>query len=778
MNQRAHPVAAAAALACLLRSGPVSAQTAAVAGTVRDESGGVLPGVSVECRGEPGIARQTVTDAAGGYACDAIPAGRVRLSFALINFAAAERELDVLPGGARADVVLRLALNADVTVTARTPVTSPADAQDPAQNLVGIAQSASQGAITARQLERRPMLRTGDVLETVPGLVTSQHSGEGKANQYYVRGFNLDHGTDFATTVAGVPVNMPTHGHGQGYSDLNFVIPELVSGVQFSKGPYFAEQGDFATAGAASLAYASVLPRPLVRVSGGGEGFARGLAAASPALGRGHLLAALEAEHNDGPWIRPDGYRTVNGILRYSVGDAVNGFSVSGMASQATWHATDQVPLRAIERGAIDRFGTIDPSDGGDSDRYSGSLEWQRTRGNATTRVTAYGLRSDLSLFSNFTAFLNDPVHGDQIHQIDRRVVTGATVSYRQIDWWGDRELRNTVGVQVRNDDIMSVGLSHTEQRRLIDTIREDAVEQTSGAVYAQSETSWTPWLRTLAGARLDGYRFRVDSNHPANSGRGYAGLASPKAGLVLGAWHGTELYANAGFGFHSNDTRGATITRDPSTGEPADRVTPLVRAKGSEVGIRSVVIPHLQTTASFWQLSLASELVFAGDAGTTEAGRPSLRQGFEWANYYSPRPWLMIDGDVSRSSARFTDIDPAGDRIPGAVQTVVSAGATIDSIHNLFVSIRMRYFGPRPLVEDNSVRSRATRSVNLETGIHLTRNATLALDVFNLLDAPDSDVDYYYRSRLPGEPASGVIDLHLHPAVPRTARVNLVVGF
>src|SRR5262249_31257257 len=289
------------------------------------------------------------------------------------------------------------------------------------------------GAIPAQQLDARPLMRTGEVLETVPGVVISQHSGEGKANQYYLRGFNLDHGTDFATTVAGMPVNLPTHGHGQGYSDLNFLIPELVSGVQYSKGPYFADQGDFATAGAANINYASVLDRPIVRAGAGDEGFRRALVAASPRAGSGHVLAALEAIQNDGPWVRADNYRKVNGLLRYSRGDAVNGFSVTGLGYRARWNATDQVPLRAIESGRIDRFGGVDDTDGGDTYRYSGSLEWQRSRNNATTKVVAYGIGYDLNLFSNFTFFLNDPLHGDQIHQADHRFITGARASYRRL---------------------------------------------------------------------------------------------------------------------------------------------------------------------------------------------------------------------------------------------------------------------------------------------------------------------------------------------------------
>jgi hypothetical protein len=607
-------------------------------------------------------------------------------------------------------------------------------------------------------------------------VIISQHSGEGKANQYYLRGFNLDHGTDFATTVAGMPVNLPTHAHGQGYSDLNFLITELVSGIQYSKGPYFAEQGDFATAGAANISFTNWLEKPIVSVAGGNQGFGRALVAASPRIASGRLLAALEVGHDDGPWVHPNDFRTINGLVRYSRGDALNGFSLTGMGYRAHWNATDQIPQRAIDAGLIGRFGALDATDGGDTYRYSGSLEWQRSRGDAATRVTAYGVGYDLNLFSNFTFFLDDPEHGDQFEQADHRFMSGVKVSHRRLERWGGRSVQNTFGVQARHDDIANIALYHTKARRRLATTRQDAVQETSGGVYAQSEIAWVPWMRTLAGVRADGYRFRVDARDPVNGGATQAGIVSPKGGLVIGPFRGTELYANGGFGFHSNDARGTTMS-DASPGAGVNRVTPLVRAKGAEVGVRTVAIPHLQSSLSLWSLDLASELVFSGDAGTTEAGRPSHRHGVEWANYCHPMPWLVFDGDVSLSRSRFVDADPAGESIPGSVETVVSLGATVDSLRGVFGSLRLRYFGPRPLVEDDSVRSKPTQLVNLEAGYKLKKDVRLALDVFNLVDAKDSDIDYFYTSRLRGEPLAGVDDVHFHPTLPRTARIRLIIG-
>ncbi|MBS1819773.1 MAG: TonB-dependent receptor [Acidobacteria bacterium] len=696
----------------------------------------------------------------------------------MLNFGTVRREVTVPPSGSvQADAVLHYVLSADVTVSAGRTFTNLADAADPAENLVGIAQSASQGAITAQQLETRPISRAGEVLETVPGIIVSQHSGEGKANQYYLRGFNLDHGTDFATTVAGMPVNMPTHAHGHGYTDLNFLIPELVSGVQYSKGPYFAEQGDFATAGAANINYANRVDRPLVRVVGGEHSYGRVLATGSTTKGPGTTLGAVELEHNNGPWVSPDGFRKLNVVGRYTRGDSVSGFSVTGMAYTARWNATDQIPARAVEAGALARFGNIDPSDGGSTSRVSGSLEWQRSTARSLTKIAAFGIGYRLALFSNFTYFLDDPVNGDQFRQADHRFVSGARLTHKRMGRWGEHTVQNVFGVQARNDRI-SLWLDRTKARDILGTIRRDDVLQSSVAGFAENSIEWTSWLRTTAGLRVDAYRFDVNAiSEPINGGVAHSGIASPKGGIVVGPFRATEFYGNIGRGFHSNDARGATITVAPGTGVPADRVTPLAAATGAEVGVRTVAIPHLQSSLSVWNLDLASELVFSGDAGTTEAGRPSRRHGVEFANYYHPFTWLTLDADVSLSRARFEDEDAVGSAIPGAVKTVVSAGVTLENVHRFYGSARLRYFGPRPLTEDDSVRSNATKLMNIEAGYHWSDRLRMSVDGLNILNTPDSDIDYFYTSRLPGEPLGGVNDRHFHPALPRTFRVSLSVG-
>jgi outer membrane receptor protein involved in Fe transport len=299
----------------------------------------------------------------------------------------------------------------------------------------------------------------------------------------------------------------------------------------------------------------------------------------------------------------------------------------------------------------------------------------------------------------------------------------------------------------------------------------------TTGGAYVKTETEWTRWFLTTAGLRGDRSRYRVDALDAANSGTSGAGLVSPKLSVAVGPWKGSELYVNAGSGFHSNNAIGTTITRD-FRGSVVSRVTPLVRGTGAEVGIRSVSIPHLQTTVSLWMLRLGSELIYNGDIGATEPGPASERHGVEVTNYYSPLRWLVFDGDLSWSQARFTTLDPAGRYVPEAVGLVVSAGASVPTFHNAFGSLRWRYFGPRALVQDNEVRSKATSLVNLQGGYRLSKDLRLTMDLFNVFNARSSDIEYFFASRLPGEPLQGVEDIHFHPVVPRMVRIGLVVGF
>ena len=445
------------------------------------------------------------------------------------------------------------------------------------------------------------------------------------------------------------------------------------------------------------------------------------------------------------------------------------------MAYSAKWNATDQIPRRAADAGTLDRFGAVDPTDGGKASRYSLSGSWHNKSASGSTRADAYVVRQKLDLFSNFTYFLDDPVNGDQFNQPDQRTTTGLKLSHTLQSELLGKLSDTTVGVQLENDNIFNA-LHSTVGRQRLSTTRQDHIVESSIGAYVENSTAWTKWFRTVVGFRGDAYRFKVASNDPANSGTATGTIASPKLSLIFGPWKKTEFYINAGSGFHSNDARGTTITVDPKTGDSADRVPPLVRSKGFEVGARTELIRGLQSSLSVYQLDFASELVFEGDAGTTSAGRPSRRIGFEFSNYYKPVEWLTIDADVSFARARFKDFDPVGSRIPGAVEGVASIAVAVDR-GPYFGAIQYRYFGPRPLIEDNSVRSQSTATFNARAGYRIDKSTRIQLEGFNVTNRRSSAIDYFYPSRLQGE-ADAVSDTHFHPIEPRTFRVTLTKAF
>ena len=654
---------------------------------------------------------------------------------------------------------------------------------------IGTSDAASEGGVTSKRIETRPLLRTGELIELVPGMIVTQHSGDGKANQYFLRGYNLDHGTDFALWVDGMPVNMPTHGHGQGYADINFVIPELVSRVGFRKGPYFAEEGDFSSAGVARLRYFDKLPEGIATVTLGSNNFRRGVIANSTEFASGNLLYALELAGNNGPWDLDQKLRKLNAVLRYSQGTERDGFSFTAMAYESKWNATDQIPQRAVDQGLIGLYGNLDPTDGGRTSRYSASFSGAKPAGPGTLRVDSYLINYGLDLWSNFTYFAANPTTGDQFQQTDRRTVYGFNPSYAVVTPMFGLDTVTTIGVQSRYDDIRRVALYDSQARTITGTTREDAVRQMSVGLYLQNSAQWTSWFRTLAGARVDHYRFDVNSNVALNSGKRTDTLASPKLSLIFGPWAKTEYFVNAGYGFHSNDARGTVIRVDPKDiNTLVDRVKPLVRTRGAEVGVRTEIIPGVQSSLALWGLKQDSELLFVGNAGTTEASFPSQRRGVEWINYMRPVDWMLIDAELAVTRARFKD-NPAGDRIPGAVERVATLGVTIDGFGPWYGALQVRHFGPRPLIEDNSVRSQGTTIANLRFGYTIEKNLRVHLDVLNLLGSRRDDITYFYGSCLRNEvgvvpecpPAGGgdgVNDRHFHPVEPRQLRVSIIGRF
>jgi outer membrane receptor protein involved in Fe transport len=446
------------------------------------------------------------------------------------------------------------------------------------------------------------------------------------------------------------------------------------------------------------------------------------------------------------------------------------------MAYDSEWAATDQVPQRAVQDGTIGRFGYVDPTNGGESHRYSLSLQGDRASGDGLLEYSAWVLDYHLELFSNFTYAL-DPVNGDQFEQYDDRRAAGGSLAWSQ-PLSADGRWALDAGLEVRYDDISPVGLYLTTARERHATIREDEVRQTQSGAWAGLETRWTPTFRSEVGLRYDRIDYDVNSDLDENSGSGGDDLVSPKLSLVFGPWSDTEYFVAAGQGFHGNDIRGATTTVDPVDGvTPVDPVTPLVEADGFEAGVRTAILPRMQLSLALFQIEIDSELLFVGDGGTTEASRPSRRRGVEFGLYARPTDWLIVDADLAWSEPRFRDDDPAGDRIPGAVERMASLGITVDHESGWFGGARLRYLGASALIEDNSVRAPGSTLVNFETGRRIGERLRLTIGVFNVFDENASDISYFYESQLPGE-AAPVEDIHFHPVEPRTFRLTAAYRF
>ena len=664
----------------------------------------------------------------------------------------------------------------------------------PAPDVLGLTDSVSSGVVSADALARRPRQRTGEVLEAVPGLIVTQHAGGGKANQYFLRGWNLDHGTDFATLLDGIPLNLGSHGHGQGYTDLNLVVPELLQEVRYSKGTGQADSGDFASAGTARLATKTSVARPFAQLEAGMYGYGRLVAAASPHLAGGHLLIGGELLHHDGPWLRPDNYLRGNMLVRWSGGSERSGWTLGLHSHAGTWQSTDQVAASAIVSGQVSRWGNLDPDTGGRTRRHLVSASWHRRSAAWQQQAQIWGGRYDFRLVSNFTYFASDPAAGDEFAQEDGRWQSGG---HWQLEWHGkgllQRPTRWRLGTtarleQVDNALLQTVG--GVVRNKLVDgtvvrgVTRSDEIWQGSVGLWSDWQVLWPGRLQSVVGLRGDAMSVDVRSHQSVNTGGTHAALLSPKLTLAWLAHPSLTLYAEAGSGFHSNDARGAVQRRDPVTAAPVQPSNLLVRSLGAETGVRWAPNKTLLLTLSGWWLRLDSELLFVGDAGTTEASRPSERLGAEATVRWQPRRTWLLDIDAAWSRSHFLDAlrDEAtgaliGQAIPGAVQGVVAMGVTHDMAHRLQVSARLRWFGPRPLLEDASLSSPHTTMVSGQIRWAATEHWALTLVGLNLLNRRDDDITYAYESRTsPQAPLR--LERHLHPVEPIQVRLGLVASW
>ncbi|MEI9977071.1 MAG: carboxypeptidase regulatory-like domain-containing protein [Ignavibacteriota bacterium] len=838
-----------------------------LSGTVVDSFGAVIAGAFVQVRSANGtLQRTTHSDRNGSFMISGLPAGGYRLVVSNPDFETEEMPVIIETSGAQAPLRISLAVSG---------VSTTVNVQGREDDLIGIASSATQGTVGAKEIEDRPILRSGEILETVPGVIITQHAGGGKANQYFLRGFNLDHGTDFAVFLDSMPLNLPSHAHGEGYADMNAVIPEFVKRLNYEKGPYYADIGNYGSAGSANLVFFKTLPENFFKVEGGMYGYGRAVFGASHKLGTGNLLFGGEEYYDNGPWTHPDAYNKINGLLSYSRGDNTDGLSVTARAYHGKWNSSDQIPVPAIP--LVGFFGALNPTDGGHSQRYSLQGEWHRQGAYSESKIMAYVFYYDLNLFSDFTYYLTDFQKGDQFEQQDRRWVGGLDANHTIFSTWLGRRMANTFGLQFRNDWINN-GLYRTEDRvrmtktdyyatgitfypttsttlptcinassnititlpngtptpttttvpnttcpTLPATTERDNFTDTITSFYVENKVQWTEKFRSVIGLRGDWEYFDVTSLayspavNAANSGTASKFLPSPKLSLIFGPWFDTEFYLQGGFSFHSNDGRGTTQTIEPVSPDnpypdtPVAKIPPLIPTKGAEVGVRTAVVPHLQSTLSLWYLYSASELQQDGDTGGTVASpQSSNRYGVEWTNYYTPLEHLAIDFDLANSKALFTTVDeddaaqsivngivttsylngdgntitdsfvdgvlqggPGGKRVPEAVGLVISSGVTLHDYKGLTASLRLRCFGPRDLTSDGIYRSKATALLNGEVAYQIGEKWRLSAEFLNLLNRRDHDIDYAYTSQIKPTTTPAFTDV-FHPVEPFQVRFGL----
>ncbi|MFB0612377.1 TonB-dependent receptor [Aurantiacibacter poecillastricola] len=633
---------------------------------------------------------------------------------------------------------------------------------------IGVAGAASEGGVAGADIEIRPLLRPGELLEATPGLIATQHSGGGKANQFFLRGFNLDHGTDYSVYIDDFPVNFRTHGHGQGYLDVNGLIPETVARVDYRKGPYRVDAGDFSLVGSSQITTHDRL-RPFASAEIGSFGYRRLAAGGSAALGSGEVLVAGQAKFNDGPWELPEDFEGYSAFLKFTQPLGGGDLSLSYSLFDANWAPTEQIPERAVGSDICeDRFCSIDPTLRGDTQRHvltAGYLSdgW---------RVTAYAQNYDWDLLSNFTYFLEDPVNGDQLRQYADLWTFGGRIEHTaQVT---DR-LSLRVGAEGRYDDIGEVGFDETIAGATEFTVGAFSVDEASLGLYA--EAIWRPIdrLMVIGGLRGDWYRFETEAlrGDLSWSGEKSDGTFASKVGVNYEVADGIAIYANYGEGFHSNDARGVT--------NPVDPVPGLVAGHFEELGVR-FERGGLILTGVYWWSSIDSELIYVGDAGTVEPNDGSERHGYELTAFYKPNNWLALDAVWTDTTSRYVDVAPGQDRIPGALDTAGEVGASA-AFPEWNAAARLRYLGPHPLVEDNSVRGDSTTLVNARIAwtpqdIALLDGWAVHAELLNVFDSKDDDIDYFYATRLPGEPLGGVEGVNSRIVEPRQLRVGLTRQF
>jgi outer membrane receptor protein involved in Fe transport len=625
---------------------------------------------------------------------------------------------------------------------------------------IGVAHAASEGTVSGSDLLVRPLLRTAELLEAVPGLIAAQHSGTGKANQYFLRGFNLDHGSDFTTYIDDVQMNFRTHGHGQGYLDLNGLIPEIIEREDYRKGPYRADGGDFALAGAVYMSTKDAYDRPWVAADVGARGHGRTAAGGTlKGVAGGRLTLVGEFKVYDGPWQEGEHLRHYAAFAKYQRDTSLGVLELTTHAYRGTWRPTEQIPERIIGSPVCrDVFCSPDPTARGETTRLVANARVLGDDWKANASVEFY----DWNMFSNPT-YANADGTSAQIHQFDRRWVMGLKA---EKTWRISDALDFRAGTENRYDDIDKVGVTQTSARTFVQSFGLYRVKEWSLSNFA--EVTWRPVekLRLTGGLRGDAYFADVAARDAAASAIGIGdsddAILSPKISAAYELSDRVELYANWGRGFHSNDVRG-TVAATP---------TPLlVKGAGKEAGAR-FQLGDLTLTATYWTLNVGSELRFVGDSNAVEPTGASKRRGYELVAFWKPFPWIAIDGNYTASHARYEN----GDHIPNAFENAAAGGISLvkDGWEG---SLRVRHLGPSPLIEDNSMRIKGSTIVNLRAARKF-ENVEIHGDVLNILNSRDKDIGYFYESYVPSFDSAPLEGRLSRVVEPRTVRVGATYRF
>lgn len=722
------------------------AQPGTLTGTVANEDKAPLPDVNVYLKT---LDIGASTDKLGRFKITNIPAGKYDVSITSIGFEAVSRSVDIKAGeiaSIQVTLVPGSLLLADVVVT------------DPFEREVN--------TISQVDIKLRPANTSQDILRMIPGLFIAQHAGGGKAEQIFLRGFDIDHGTDINLEVDGLPVNMVSHAHGQGYSDLHFLIPEIVGYVDFNKGPYYADKGNMTTAGYAAFHTKNSLDQNLVKLEGGRFGMFRNVNAINilqqqNGERRSQAYIASEYFRTDGFFENNQNFNRLNLMGKYNTylgDDEVLTIGLSTFNSR--WDASGQLPERAVESGEITRFGSIDPTEGGETSRSNVWLRYLNTLDNgAVFENQLYYTKYDFNLISNFTFFLNDPVNGDQITQSESRNIYGYRSTYSLESTLGGKSLQSEAGIGFRYDDVNDIHLYHTKSRKqfLNDVARGD-IDETNLYAYVSETLQLSSKLILNAAARLDHFTFSyIDAlTQDYERQRVSKAAVSPKLNLSYNVNQNLNLFIRSGIGFHSNDTRVVVA-------EHGQDILP--KAYGVDVGGTIKAGDRLLVSTAVWTLDLDQEFVYVGDEGIVEPSGKTHRQGIDLSLRYQIAPWLYLDTDVNLTDPKAKDVPEGEDHIPLAPTFTSIGGITFRMKNGLNGSLRYRYLGDRPANEDNTVVAKGYFLA--DAVVKYTRpRFELSFSAENLFDIDWKEAQFDTESRLYNEP-DPVSEIHFTPGTP-----------